>query len=467
VIRTRTTRHIGAVAIAAGAAAELVALVAAMRFGPAALLLPTAAAAALVLLQRPAWAVGVVVGLAVLVEQTGGGALASLSPVYTPLPGGPSAMDLLLGLAVAAVALDALRERRGPRLPATLLPGLGLFAIASLAGALAGTFAGETAKDVFYAGRQLPYIIAVPVLVFAVVRTRRELISAVTALVALAVVKAVLGLLALGAGGGLVVDGTTITYYEPAANGLMLLVILVVAAAMLLRARPPAWLLAATPLLLLSLALSFRRSFWIGAVLGLALVCVLGAAPSIRRLAVPVAIVLAAGAWALSSVGFQAQGPIVARAQSLQPSKVQANAQDRYRIDERRNVVEELRRHPVTGLGLGVPWRATHPLSVEHESDRGYVHGVVLWDWLKLGIVGVLAYACLLAAGVRLGWRLWRRSADPLLRALGLGALSWLLAMAVVETTASFTGVDLRYSVLAGVVLGLLAVGSRLPARVP
>jgi len=68
---------------------------------------------------------------------------------------------------------------------------------------------------------------------------------------------------------------------------------------------------------------------------------------------------------------------------------------------------------------------------------------------------------------VRLGWRLWRRSADPLLRALGLGALSWLLAMAVVETTASFTGVDLRYSVLAGVVLGLLAVGSRLPARVP
>jgi O-antigen ligase len=454
------------ISVAAGVAASAaLALALAWRYGVLVLALPVAGVAALMLLSRPRLAVALLLAVVVIGERADTGFFPFTSALYDPVRGTVTPVEALLGLAALAVVLDRLARGRPFRLGGRLAFPLALVALAALAGAVTGWSTGAEVSDIVYAGRQLAYVVLVPLLVVNVVETPEQARQALGFGAALAVAKAVLGLAGVVAGVGTVVDGATITYYEPVANWLSLLVIVGVVAALLLRARLPLWLLAGTPLIVLTLALSLRRSFWIGAALALLLVCLLGSRPLHRRLLVPAVALVAVAVWALSAVGFQAfqaQGPLVERARSLQPSKVQVNAEDRYRIDEQANVVAEIRRHPVAGLGLGVDWAATHPLPVEHENGRGYTHIVALWWWLKLGLLGLVAYVTFVLACLATSWEVWRRSADPLFSAAGLAALCSIAALIVVETVGSFTGVDARFSVLIGVVAGMLAVLRRL-----
>jgi O-antigen ligase len=454
------------VTVAAGiAASAAIALALVWRYGMLVLALPMAAAVALALLRRPAVAVGLLVAVVVIGERSDTGFFPFTSSLYDPIGGTATPVEALLGLAVLAVVLDRLARRRPFRLGGLLALPLGLVALAALAGAVAGWSAGASVTDVIYAGRQLSYLVFVPLLVVNVVETREQARRALAFAAGLALAKAALGLAGVAAGVGTVVDGATITYYEPVANWLGLLMIVGVVAALLLRVRPPVWLLAGTPVIVLALALSLRRSFWIGAALALLLVALLGSRPLHRRLLVPAAALVAVAVWALSAVGFQAfqaQGPLVERARSLQPSKVQVNAEDRYRIDEQANVLAEIRRHPISGLGLGVDWAATHPLPVEHENGRGYTHVVALWWWLKLGLLGLAAYVSFIVACLATSWQVWRRSEDTLFSAVGLAGVCSIAALTLVETVGSFTGVDARFSVVFGAVAGMLAALRRL-----
>jgi O-antigen ligase len=150
---------------------------------------------------------------------------------------------------------------------------------------------------------------------------------------------------------------------------------------------------------------------------------------------------------------------VVKRVESLAPSKLTTNVEDRYRLDERANVLAAIRAHPITGLGLGVPWPATaRALSVEHENGREYVHFAALWYWLKLGILGLAAYIAILAGTAFLAWRVWRRSGEPLIRAFGLASLCGVAGLVAIETTASFTGIDARFTILLGAQIGVLAL---------
>jgi O-antigen ligase len=432
-----------------------------LKVGPAGLVLPLAAALAIVLLRHPAVALGGFVGLVVLFEGRDNGLLPIQSEFYAALlPGSVTAQELAFAFVILAVAIDALTHERPLRLPRGLGLPLALLTLAILAGAVTAHYSGTGTKDILFAARKLPYLIVMPVLVMNVIHTRKQLMTALTVAVALGVVKAVLGLLTVASGRGTSVDGATITYYEPAANFLMMVLVVGVLALWVMGRKPSIWLIAGALLMLLSLALSFRRSFWIGIVLAVLLVVVLGVSPLGRRLMLPAAVLVALALWAVASVGFQesTQAPLVSRATSLAPSKIEANAEDRYRLDERANVLAELRRHPVSGLGLAVPWSASaRPLGVEHEGGRTYVHSISLWYWMSLGILGLVAYVSLMLGA---GWqaaRTWRRHRDPLMRAFGLAALGSLVGIAVIETTGSFTGVDLRFTVVMGAFLGLLA----------
>jgi O-antigen ligase len=462
IMRAPGANRAAAALLAAGLA--LVAA-AALRYGPAALALPLAAAAAVALLQRARIAVALVVALVVICEGRSDDLLGFTSWMYDPLPLRVTPMESLLALALLAVLLDRLRAERPVRLVGPLTVPLLLVALAALAGAATGLFAGVGGEDVVFAGRQLIWLPIVPLLVVNVVETERQVRGALAFGAGVALLKAALGLVGVVAGIGVVVEGETITYYEPTANWLVLLAILGVVAALQLRARPPLWLLAGTPLLVLSLALSFRRSFWIAAALGVLLVVLLGSRPLGRRLAVVAGVLLALALWTLSLQPLQTEAPIVERARSLEPSKLEQNAQDRYRIDELDNVMAEIRRQPITGLGLGAQWTAIHPLGVEHENGRGYTHVVALWWWLKLGILGLLAYLAVIGTCLAMSWQVWRRSADPLFSAAGLALLCGLAALAVVETVGSFTGVDPRFTALVGALGGLLAVMRRLAVR--
>jgi hypothetical protein len=462
----RGLRPAGWVVAGLAAAAGAVALGAGLVLGQPGLLVPLAVLAMALPLALPRVGLAVLLAVVVICEARDASLLPALEAVYEPLAGGPvAAVDVLLVLVAIGTALELTRRRLPVLAPGLLTLPLVLLVLALAGGAVTGYARGAGPVDIVYAGRYVAYLLVVPIVVVNLVRSRREVVAALGFVAGLAAAKAVLGLLTVATGRGRVVDGATITFYEPVANWLMLACLLGVLAAVLhgLRGRLPLWLLLGAPLMVASLALSLRRSFWIGLVLGAGLVLILGGSPVTRRLLAPAAIVVVVAGWALWSLGFQADGRLATRVESLKPTRFEANAEDRYRFAERTNVLAEIRAHPVSGLGLAVGWSsAARPLPVEHENGRQYVHMVSLWYWLRLGVVGFVAYLALMAAALAMAWRVWRDDPDALVRAAALGGACSLLALAVIETTGSFTGVEPRFTIALAAMLGLIAAAYRL-----
>jgi O-antigen ligase len=456
------------VAASAAAVTLLLALGAAHQLGLAGLLLPVALVLLFIVTRRPVAMVGLLVGLAILCEGRSFGLFHFTSHLYDQVYKGLTPLDALVALTVASVGADMVRRRRPVSVPRPLAFPLLLLVLAMVAGAITGHAAGGSVRSVVFAENVLAYLLLLPIAISNLELSRRQLIRVVGGVTALAIVKAGLGLVeVIGRYGESIEGRATLSYYEPAANWLTMIALFSVLAMVLARAKPPRWALLGTPFLVASLLLSYRRSFWIAALLGLVLVVLLGTSPAGRRMLVPIGLLLAFAIWLLGSVGFQSSGsPVAHRIASLAPSKLEANVQDRYRLDERANVLGAIEQHPITGLGLTVPWAATYqPLSVEHSEGRMYVHFAPLWFWLKLGILGVLAYLAVLAGAAMLAWQAWRRSPEPVLRAFSLASLCGVGALAVLDTTASFTGVDPRFTVLFGAQLGLLGLVARTGTR--
>jgi hypothetical protein len=431
--------------------------------GELGLVAPLLVVCGLVLVNFPAVAAGLAVGLVVLCENKDFGLATWSSGVYSEFVKGVTPIDVLMMVAVAGVGLRLLRQRRRPRLlPASLGLPLTLLGFALLAGADVGHASGASAHALLFAIHSFAYVAIVPLLVVNLDFDARAVRGTLVAAVALAGLKALIGLAALVSGHGtpLGSDGTSLTYLEPTANWLALVVVLWVAAMFLRPPRPPAWLLAMAPLLVASLLLSYRRSFWIAFVVGVILVVALGLSHAGRRMAVPVIALMATTIVLVGSVVIPGDSPVARRAESLRPSSVNASATDRYRLDERANVWANVRAEPITGLGLTVPWVATaRPLPLD--LGRDYVHFAALYWWMKLGILGLLSYVATLAGGALLAWRVWRRSAEHHVRAFGLATMAGIAGLVPIEMTASFTGVDTRFTILFGAQLGLLAVLAR------
>lgn len=441
------------------AVTALLALAGIHKLGTAGLLAPLAIVALLCLLTRPLLAVCVVVGLTILCEGSSFGILTFTSHFYVHVYKYATLLDVLVTVAVLSVAIDLMRSRRGLWLPRPLRPALVFLALAMLVGAAVGHAAGASIRYALGSEDVLFYLLALSLAVANLQLDIRRVTQLLAGLGGLAVLKAVLGLIEVAGHYGAAVEGTsTLTYYEPAANWLVLIALLAILAAVLVRARPPLWMALSTPLLLACLLLSYRRSFWIAGALGIVLVLIISSSPGGRRLLGLTAVGVAATIWLLGSINFQSQLPIVKRAASLAPSKLEANQQDRYRLDERANVLGAIREHPFTGLGITVPWAASvRPLPVEREEGRQYVHFAALWFWLKLGILGLFAYVAVMAGAMALAWRTWRAATQPLLRAFGVASLAGMAGLVAMDTTASFTGVDPRFTVLFATQIGLLA----------
>jgi hypothetical protein len=305
-------------------------------------------------------------------------------------------------------------------------------------------------------------LFVIPFVIVNAVRTPHELRQALGVAAGVAVVKAVagLGVLAAGVSQRLSAGGPHMTYYEATSNVLMMTMVFGLAAAPLAGVKLPRWLLWAAPLIFLCLLLSYRRMFWVATLLGLLVVVLVASGRVGRRLVVPVLVVLAGSVWlaSQSQVLGDLSGPIVQRGASINPSKVTRDRQDRYRIAERHNVVADLKTHPVAGAGIGVGWQATYPMPFEYETGRHYVHVAVLWWWLNMGVLGAITYGWLMLTAAFIGWKVWRRHPDGVVRVSGLAMGMGVLGVAIVELTASFIGPDPRAATLLGVMVGLLAV---------
>lgn len=439
----------------------LITLAAAVKFGLGALLLPLAVMLAVGLLRHPGPVLVAAVFAAILCENGEFGLFPQTAKLYQDLVKGFMPLDAIVLLAVAGTALQVLRERRPVRLPAPPLAfALALMLLSLVSGVVVGRDAGVGLTDALLKLHTFLYLALLPLIAANLRVSDRDAQRLLWATGGLALLKALLGLAVVATGRGLVIEGSSsITYYEPAANWLMTVALLTILAALLARVRLPLWAMGAAPLLLLALVLSYRRSFWIADVLGIALVVLLGLSSGARKVVFPGAVLVAVAIWALGGVALQSDTPLGQRVQSLSASNIQAKPDDRYRLDERANVWAEIEDHPVTGLGIGVPWEAAaRPLPVEVNPDHTYVHFAALYWWLKDGLLGVLAYVAMVAVGVLMSFRVWRGGPTGVIRAFGLGSLCSMAGLVVIETTATFSGADVRFTTALAGQLALLGV---------
>lgn len=439
----------------------LVLFLASERLGLKAVALVFGVGLGLALLERPRVAVGLLLVSCVLFEyRAPEGLFASARVFYDPVVAGLSPQELLFGGAVSAVALDVAQRERFS-LPGPLTIPLALLALGIAIGGVTGYAASSSLSVVVPPARALAMIVVTPLVIVNVVRDEDlpAVLKLATGLIAL---KALAGLLAVATGqGSASLFGDTITYSEPTTNFLMMLFLIVIAAALLLRAHLSRWLWIVAPLAFACLLFSYRRGFWLGTVVGLSVVLVLAGGRFGRRLLVPavMASFLAVGAALSTGAVPEIHGSVTARVQSL--TSVTASAQDRYRVGERRNVVADIEDSPLIGLGLGQPWHGRYGVSVAFANARTYVHMAVLSWWLKMGVVGALAYLVLMGAALWIGSQVGRLHPDRLIRAVGYGAAGALLGLMTVELTASHTGIDPAFSTVVGALLGMLVVARR------
>lgn len=456
------------IALTATIATLAIAVFAERRLGGVGLFVPLLLVGGVLLVRRPVAAVALAVAAPIVCEGPTFG-ISAMTKLYDPVFKQLTALDALVGFAVLAVALDLIRRHRQPHLPAALGFPLLLVALAMAAGLVVTQDSGGGLRDTLFSMHVLAYLLLLPIAIVNLDLDRERLVLLLKGAVVLALLKAAMGLIVMASGGSVELDGgTNLTYYEPTANWLMLLALLGAVAAIAGAMPKGRWMVVGVPLLTAALLLSYRRSFWIAAVLGLLLVLLLGTSRRGRRVLVPAVVLVGIAIWTVGSIQFQAQTPLASRVQSLAPDRLVANAEDRYRLDERVNVIAEIKRHPIAGIGLQQPWHASErPLPVEHLDGRFYVHFSLLWWWMKLGILGAIAFVSIMLATLLLSWRTWRANREPIFRCFGLASMCAMAGLVAVETTASFTGVDARFTVLFAAQLGLLAVLQKGAGRTP
>lgn len=444
--------------VLAGAAVGMVLGVGIVRTGAILPLGLVGLAACWVLLWRPAITLGLLVGTAVAFEDTPGAVL-TVSRWYEGLPVvflGPT--DLLLFVLIGGVVLEITREHDALRLTGPFTPPIVLLAVATLAGLVTGRSAGATTMAIFPQIRPLLFFIVLVPLAGYVLSKDARWRSALTAAAVLIPVKAATGLLTRFRGDEMAPGQDPVTFYEPTMNFLMVLFLLTVTGAAIRRVHLPGWIWLCTPVVTLSLLLSFRRSFWVAAILGLFLVALIATGRRSRPFVALGALAIGLALWVAIAAGgsTDSTNPIIDRAESLSPTRIESTSSDRYRLGEQRNVIAELRAHPLTGLGLGIPWTMRYPMSERPVGGLYYTHVTPLWFWLKLGPLGVLAYLWLWLTAIPMAYRLWRRGPDPLVRVTALAVAAGFVGLIVAELTGPFTGIDFRLTIVVAGVFGWL-----------
>lgn len=423
----------------------------------------------LVLLRWPEACLGLLLLGTAMAEIEPVGAIPSGAAFYDVIVASLTGPDLLILFGLAGVLLRFVARDVRPRLPEPLTLPLLVLGLATVAGVATAYSTGSVAiGELFHRSIEIGYLVLIPLLTVNVLRDARALKVFAAGLAALACLKGLTGLYASLGGFGSSVEAEVASFLNPFPNLLMLAFALGVIAALVRRVEIPGWMYVGLPITLLALLLSYRRSFWIAAILTIVLVVIIASRRRGRAVVAIAAVALALGLAATTAItdsnDSASPSPIAERAQTLTPSGIGTNRGDRYRIDERRNVVENIKEHPITGVGLGVEWEVHQPLAEAH--DRRYVHFAFLWYWLALGIFGAIAYLLLLGSSLWTGRQVWRFHPDPLVQVCAIAAFGAFLALGVVELTATFTGVEGRSTILLGALLGWLAAAWQdLPPR--
>ncbi len=433
------------------------------KIGPVAILAPTLAGAALLLLWYPKATLAILLCGAALIEPVDPGLLPTVNQFYNVVKVSLTPIDVLFFITIAGVLLQKARASERVDFPAPLAPAIGLLVAATISGiitAVAST-ADVSAGDLYHRAMNDAYMVVIPILVFNLYRGTSALRTFMAVFAAIAAVKGLSGTYAALSGTGTKLIGESASYLEPTPNLIMVTYLLGVVAAVVRKVRLPLWAYGGAGFAFLALVLSYRRSFWIATVIAIVLILIIASRKRGRAMIVVGALALVMAVFAVNSVGSleTSSAPLLKRAQALTPNGLEENRGDRYRNDERANVIENLEEAPLTGRGLGVPWRVKKPLAELH--DRTYVHFALLWFWLALGPLGVLAYITLLASGIWISSIVWRRHPDPMIQIGAIAATGAVVAIGIVELTAAFTTIDSRFTIVVAAGFGWLVAAWR------
>ena len=432
--------------------------------GPKGALAPLAIAVLIVLLRFPGVTFGILLVGVGLAETEALGSIPSFGFFYNQAASSLTVPDVLIAISLCGVLLRCLQQGEAPRLPDPLTIPLLLLTAALAFGVVGGLGSAEppSTGDLFHRITHVGYLIVLPFLAVNVMRSTHALKLFLAGAAALGAIKGLSGTYSSLIGVGAAVEDELATFLSPYPNMLMLTFILGVAAAVVRRVKLPVWAYVGAPIALTALILSYRRSFWIALVFTLVVVLIVASRNRGRAILAIGALTLALTLGAIFTIGSSddpSSSPLAQRARTIAPGEVGSNRGDRYRIDERRNVIENIEANPVTGIGLGVGWKVNHPLAEDH--DRRYAHVAVLWYWLAFGLLGVIAYVAMIASGLWTAVQLWRKHADPLVQVGAIAGFGTLLGLVVVELTATFVGFEPRVSLGIGAALGWLAAAWR------
>jgi O-antigen ligase len=417
------------------------------------------------MLRFPEAMLALLLGSVVLVESTDTGLLPTGGALYNVVGHVVTPVDLLLFGALAGTLIRISSESARFTWPNPMSPALWLVAAAMVAGVVTGeaAHAGIPGGELYHRAMNEVYIVVIPFIIVNLVKDTRALRLFVVAAVALASIKGLSGTYAIVTGTGSSLEGATASYLTPVGNVICMLLVLGVITAAVRRIRMPLWVWAGGGLALASLLLSYRRSFWIALIVGVIMVVIVASRYRGRAVLAVGAVVLVLGAIAVSTVGSSqtttTSTPLSERVQSINPAGEDTNRGDRYRVDERKNVIANLKEHPLTGLGLGVQWRTHYPTAEAH--DRSYVHFAFLWWWMALGLFGAVAYVALMGGTILTAGGVWRRHPDPLIQVAAIAIAGTMLGVVFVELTTTFTGVEPRFSIFIGAVVGWLVAAWR------
>jgi hypothetical protein len=436
--------------------------------GSQGVLAPLVLLACVVLLRFPEACLGLLLFGTAMAEVEPVGALPSGARFYDQVFSSFTTPDMLIFFGLAGVLLRFVAQDLRPRLPDPLTAPLVVLGLAVMAGVATAYSTGSVSPpELFHRAMQIGHLILIPLLAVNVIRDTRALKVFAFGLAVLACLKGVTGLYASlgGFGGG--VEEEVASFLNPFPNLLMLTFGLGVIAALVRRVELPAWMYGGLPIALLALLLSYRRSFWIAAILTIVFVVIIASRRRGRAVLAIAAVSLALAFVAANSIAGPSDStsasPLAERAQTLAPGAA-GNRGDRYRNDERHNVIENIEQHPVTGVGLGVNWEVHQPLAEAH--DRRYVHFAFLWYWLAFGILGAIAYLLLFLSSLWTSTQVWRHHPDQIVQVCAIAVFGGIVGLAVVELTATFAGIEPRLTILLGALLGWLAAAWQdLPAR--
>jgi hypothetical protein len=372
---------VGSAAVAFGTAVLIgaLALEGEHKFGLGGLALPVGVAALVVAMRRPLVMFCITMGLTLLCEGSTVD-LPIMHDLYSNLYGGIEPVTLLAVLTFFSVVAGRLGAGRPLRLPTVPAFTVMLMAFAGVDGVAVAHGAGVATKGAVLALIPVIELILMVLAVYNLDLSDAQIVRLLRWGLAMAAVKAVMGLVIMSLGLSADVDtGTTITYYEPTAN-------------------------------------------WLG------LMAVLG--------------LLAAGLGDSSAVS--------ARLSSARERLGRA----RSRGDTYGRPLVETRASP------GQQWAVRESIIVRPDRVPTLGAAAALARWLRThwGVLGAASYIAFLVAMATLAVQTWRHHAIREFQCFGLASLCAVFGLAAIETTAAFTGVDPRFSVLIGAQFGLLAV---------